>query len=162
MEGKNEENENSVKLYKYYNQYEEQFCSVRKIVAPSKIQRTACRGKHRSDYLPCFLQIRRHEENPREKHHCHGQKPFYNHRGFFVPHFISNRPLDDHTRTVNCSPDDKLPTGSVPNSGKKKNNRQIHIHIPPSISSQRYVYIFAKPCAQRNMPSTPELRNGTR
>ena len=61
-------------------------------------------------------------------------------------------------------PADKGPVGPMPKATNPPNDIDITDNLPlfASATSQREINIVAKPCGQRDMPSTPELRNTTR
>ena len=63
--------------------------------------------------------------------------------------------------SIICAPHHKIPTGSVPNSGAKPHNGDVHQLAGNAfpVSAQGDIHIFPEPSAQGNVPSAPKFRD---
>src|SRR5690606_8838020 len=68
-------------------------------------------------------------------------------------------PLQDQKPAVIQPPDDKTPTGAVPEPAEKEHEEQVCVRAKRAlpVAAQRDVEIIAKPGAQADMPTPPEL-----
>ena len=119
--------------------------------------------KHIFQIHPSIIPIIRAEQNPT----YHKDKDAINMLDnieplcgrLFMPtrHFFNN-----DEESVPKSPNDKCPISSMPKTSQQKHNAKIHIGtiLAFSVSSQRNIKILLKPCRQRDVPSTPKLRDG--
>ena len=59
------------------------------------------------------------------------------------------------------SPQNEIPAGTMPQTCKEPDYQQIKdlTDHPFPVASQGNINILPKPCAQGNMPASPELRN---
>ena len=72
--------------------------------------------------------------------------------------------LDDLEHRIEKSPSDKGEVCAVPYTRYAIYNEDVKAGAEESVavSSKRNVYVFSEPGAERNMPSSPEFRNGER
>lgn len=73
-----------------------------------------------------------------------------------APHFS---PLHDKKGTVQQAPDDKIPTGSVPESAQEKDQKEVErsaLFAAP-VSAQRDIQVVSEPAGKGNVPPAPEL-----
>ncbi len=79
-------------------------------------------------------------------------------RGFVEP-FFQHEFFEYQQQTEIQSPEDEVEVGAVPEAGQKPDDQQVedlsrHAH---AVAAQWDIHVFSEPCAQRDMPSAPEL-----
>ena len=128
------------------NQYKNHFCIH--TVFPSVLsllKHKHCFYKMQSFFHPFYT-----EKHP-TAYHCHRciQMIEEFHRIFFQ-YFSTSQTLCHHKKSMEQSPENKVPAGAVPQSCQKKDNTQIYIssECSFSISSQWNIYILFKPGRQ--------------
>ena len=72
--------------------------------------------------------------------------------------------MDSQSNAMQHSPKHKIPGSPMPQAAQKHGNDKVGIlaYLALTVAAQGYIEIIAQPTGKRDMPTTPELRNGCR
>ena len=72
--------------------------------------------------------------------------------------------MDSQSNAMQHAPKHKIPGSPMPQAAQEHGNDKVGIlaYLALTVAAQGYIEIIAQPTGKRDMPTTPELRNGCR
>ena len=115
-------------------------------------------GEHAGDKGPGHIEVLDAEEHPDDANRDEGEDD-RRHRADFLHHLTEEEFVEADEETMQCTPDDEVPRGTVPQTAKQEAQPEVEVHATCAfaVAAERNVEVVHDESAKGFMPTSPEL-----